>query len=112
ESKRPRAPVRLDALPTLLETKLEDEVAVLELLVSELQKGHEHPELWSRFHESVVRDDLLAELAFAYEQVISGRKFKLLSPAAQVELLMHAATFYDDVFAEYDSAINCLQRVL
>jgi golgin subfamily B member 1 len=107
-----RPPNRLEALMTALQHKLQDEPQVLETLVSSLARGQSQPEVWSLLHEAAARDDRVADLAFAYERLLSDRKFKFLPTSTQCEVLMHAGAFFADVFGDKDGALNYLEQVL
>src|SRR6185295_10549083 len=76
---------RVERVAALLKTRLEDEAMVLDVLLGEVTKGRSHPELWTQLHEAAVRDDMLPELAFAYEQMARGKKLKGATAAAQAE---------------------------
>lgn len=133
DSKAPPRPVlRIDTLGATLKQKLDNEIAVLEVLVGALAKGQSHPELWSLLHEAALRDDRLAELAFAYERMSQDRRakggagatktasasqemrpaLKTLVPTAQAEALMHAAVFFEDVFGDSEGALGYLEKVV
>lgn len=107
-----RPHVRLETLAATLEQPVDDEAAILDVLVSAAAKGHAHPELWSALHEAAARDERQAELAFAYERLAQDRRLKVLAPAVQAEIVMHAATFFADVFGDADGATGYLERVL
>lgn len=104
--------MRLDDLEAVLQQPLQSPDAVLDTLVMGVAKGQPRPELWPQFHEAVMRDDLLAELAFAYENLSQDKRVKLLPPEQQAELLMHAVTFFADFFGDPDGAIAHAEQVL
>ncbi|MCC6553830.1 MAG: hypothetical protein IT372_12520, partial [Polyangiaceae bacterium] len=107
-----RAPLRIDSLAATLEQGIENEAAVLDLLVQAAAKGNPHPELWAKVHVAAARDDRFSELAFAYERLCGDRKFSLLPPAVQADALMHAAVFFADVFGDPAGARGYLERVM
>jgi tetratricopeptide (TPR) repeat protein len=104
--------LRLDTLADSLKEKVEDPGAVLDVLVTALAKGQHHTELWDELHRAVVRDELGAEMAFAYEHVAQDKRTKLITPSLQAELFMHAARFSSDIFGDPDGAIGYAERAL
>ncbi len=109
---KPRPSLRVDTLATALEQKLENEAAVLDLLVSALARGQTNEPLWEQLHAAATRDDRLAELAFAYERLARDKKLKSLPAAAQAAVLGHAGAFFADVFSDPDGAEGYLERAL
>ncbi|HKQ71046.1 MAG TPA: hypothetical protein VJT73_16985, partial [Polyangiaceae bacterium] len=107
-----RPPARPEAIASTLQTKLEDEAYVLESLVAGLSRDKAPPELWALLHQAAARDERIPDLAFAYERLLQDRKFKYLTSALQVEILMYAATFFADVFGDLDGATGLLDQVL
>src|SRR5258708_10628498 len=107
-----RPPMRPDALAAALKAKLEDEPHVLDSLVANLARGQPLPELWALLHEAAARDERAPELAFAYEHLLQDPKLKFLPSALQTEILMHAATFFADVFSDLDGATTYLEQML
>ena len=77
-----------------------------------MAKGQSHPDLFRLLHEAALRDDKLAEVAFAYEHVASDKRVKLLPTAQQAELFVHAAVFFGDFFGDSDGAVGHAERVL
>jgi tetratricopeptide (TPR) repeat protein len=113
--KRRQSFIRLERVLPLIEKKmsaLEDARRVLEVLVMEAEKGRPRPELWQGLHDAAIRDDLLVELSFAYEQLAGGKRFNLLPAAVQGQVLAHAATFFHDVLEDVDKGIEWYGRVL
>src|SRR3954447_5576643 len=107
-----RPPKRPDSITSALKVKLEDAPHLLESLVSSLSRGQSLPEVWGLLHEAAARDDRMSDLAFAYERLTQDRKLKFLPTAVQCEILMHAATFFADVFGDLDGATSYLEQVL
>ena len=107
-----RPSLRVDALASALEIKLENEPVVLDLLVTALARGQTNDPLWAQLHVAAQRDDRLAELAFAYERLSRDKKLKSLTPAAQAAVLGHAGVFFADVFGDADGAEGYLERAL
>lgn len=107
-----RPSLRVDALASALEVKLENEPAVLDLLLTALARGQANDALWAQLHAAAQRDDRLAELAFAYERLSRDKKLKNLTPAAQATVLGHAGVFFADVFGDADGAEGYLERAL
>ncbi|APR81973.1 DNA double-strand break repair Rad50 ATPase [Minicystis rosea] len=102
----------LDTLASALEEKLDNESAILDLLVSALGRGQATEELWNKLHGAAQRDDRLAELAFSYERLSRDKKVKSLAPAQQATVLAHAGAFFADVFGDTDGAEGYLERAL
>ena len=96
----------------MLALHLEEEAGVLDFLLDEAGRGRAHGELWKQLHQAAVRDDMLPELAFAYEQLARGRRLRAAPPAVQAEVLMHAASFFVEVFGDGEGATELLERVL
>ena len=105
-----RASLRIDTLTSALQQKLEHEGAVLDLLVSALSRGQTHEALWEQLHDAALRDDRVTELGFAYERFSKDKKLKSLNPAAQTAFLLHAGSFFAEVFGDIDGAEPYLER--
>src|SRR5277367_3757745 len=109
---KPRPSLRVDTLASALEQKLENEAAVLDLLVSALARGQANEPLWEKLHAAAARDDRLAELAFAYERLARDKKLKSMTAPAQAAVLGHAGVFFARVFGDADGAETYLERAL
>jgi tetratricopeptide (TPR) repeat protein len=105
-----RNSLRIDTLATALQQKLENEVGVLDLLVSALARGQTHEAMWEQLHDAALRDDRVAELAFAYERFSKDKKLRSLNPGAQTVFLLHAGSFFAEVFGDVDGAEPYLER--
>jgi golgin subfamily B member 1 len=105
-----RASLRIDTLTSALQQKLEHEGAVLDLLVSALSRGQTNEALWEQLHDAALRDDRVTELGFAYERFSKDKKLKSLNPAAQTAFLLHAGSFFAEVFGDIDGAEPYLER--
>ncbi|HRI64692.1 MAG TPA: tetratricopeptide repeat protein, partial [Polyangium sp.] len=112
ESNTGRALPQLDSVASALEQKLENEPALLDLMVQALSKGASPADLWEQLHANAQRDGRVAELAAAYDTVCRDRKVRLLQPAAQVELLLNGAGFICDVAGDGATAQPHLERVM
>ena len=64
----------VDQVQKILGTKLEDEARILDTLVAEAVDGRPNVALWKSFNEAAQRDDLLPEVAFAYEQLVRSKR--------------------------------------
>ncbi|HEY4117429.1 MAG TPA: hypothetical protein VGM56_06215, partial [Byssovorax sp.] len=102
----------LEQVRSILRARLEDEARILDTLVAEASAGRMHPELWRALHEAASRDDLLPEVAFAYEQLTRSKRLRAAPAPVQAETLMHAARFFSEVFGDNDGATECLERVV
>lgn len=107
-----RSVARLRRLVPMLEGKLDDPVAALELLVGEAEGGEPHRELWEQLHAAAARDDKLVTLGAAYEQLARGRRLRPLAPARQADVLMHGADFLQGILGDPERAAALLERVL
>jgi golgin subfamily B member 1 len=107
-----RVSLRLETLATALQQKLEAEAAILDILLSALGRGQPQETLWAELHKAAARDERLAELAFAYERLSHDKKLKSLNPPAQAAFLLHAGTFFQDVFNDLDGAAPYFERAL
>src|SRR5262249_11248459 len=110
--KTSRPSVRLDALGSALDQKLQNEAGVLDLLVSAHARGQAIDALWDKLHAAAQRDDRLSELAFAYERLSRDKRIKSLPPASQAHLLARAGHFFADVFGDPGGAEGYLERAL
>lgn len=104
--------LRIDDVDSILESRLEDPQAVLEVLVTQTAKGQPYPALWDKLHAAASRDDTVAELAFAYEHLSQDRRIKLLTSDQQAEVFLNATRFFADVFGDPDGAVGYAERVL
>ncbi|EYF00893.1 tetratricopeptide repeat protein [Chondromyces apiculatus] len=107
-----RASLRIENLATALEQGVDNEAAVLEVLVAALVKGNPQPELWDKLHSATARDDRFSELAQAYEKVASDRRFSTYGPPVQAEVLMRAASFFTTILGDPAGARGYLERVV
>jgi tetratricopeptide (TPR) repeat protein len=112
ESNTGRALPQLDTVASALEQTLENEPALLDLMVQALSKGASPADLWELLHANAQRDGRVAELAAAYDTVCRDRKVRLLQPAAQVELLLNGAGFICDIAGDGGTAQPHLERVM
>jgi golgin subfamily B member 1 len=112
ESNTGRALPQLDTVASALEQTLENEAALLDLMVQALSKGASPADLWEQLHANAQRDGRVAELAAAYETVCRDRKVRLLQPAAQVELLLNGAGFICDIAGDGGTAQPHLERIM
>ncbi|WP_437672028.1 hypothetical protein [Sorangium sp. So ce131] len=112
DTKGARVSFRIDTLEAALEQGIDNEGAALDVLVAAAAKGSPHPELWAKLHQGAARDDRFSELAFAYERLTGERRFTMLPPAAQAEVLVHAAEFLGDFFGDPGGARPYLERAL
>ena len=69
ESNTGRALPQLDSVASALEQTLENEPALLDLMVQALSKGASPADLWEQLHANAQRDGRVAELAAAYDTV-------------------------------------------
>ncbi len=104
--------LKLESLPEVLAQQLKDPGAILDVLLKGLAKGRHDVALWEQLHSAAARDEILSELAFAYEKALTGRRIKLISPANQAEAFFHAAEFFSGRFNDADGAIGYAERAL
>ena len=104
--------LRVERLTTMLATRIEKPEIALEALLLELADGALHDELWEGLHAGAIRDGKEPELAAAYRKVATGHRLDQLAPAAQVEVFMHAADFFQGVLGDGAGAEQFLQQVL
>ncbi|HEX9298044.1 MAG TPA: hypothetical protein VF881_19525, partial [Polyangiaceae bacterium] len=107
-----RSPLRLDRVAAIIEKKLESEPMILDVLVTASGRGNVPPELWEQLHQAAARDNRIAELAFAYEQLVAAPKLKLLSGGAQADVLTFGATFFEQTLGDPEKAMEYLGRAL
>lgn len=104
--------LRLQRLTVMLDQTLDQPAAALEVLLSELKVGEPKTSLWEKLHAAAIRDGKESELGAAYRLVASGHRLQQLSPAAQGELLMHAADFFAGILGDSVAAEEFLERTL
>jgi tetratricopeptide (TPR) repeat protein len=104
--------MRLETLEATLDAPLAEPGAVLDVLLAALAKGQHREDLWRRLHDAAARDEKLAELAFAYEHLVSDKRLKVLSAANQAEVYLHAAEFFVEQFSDRDGAIHYAERAV
>lgn len=103
--------LRLGRLKSMLDQRLDNCAAALEVLISEILAKEPRPELWEQLHGAADRDEVELELAAAYANVTSARRLQQLEPWAQADVLMHAADFHQGVIGDADGAQEFLERV-
>jgi len=102
---------RLQRLKSMLDNRLDNSAAALEVLISEMLAKEPQRDLWERLHGAAARDAVERELAAAYANVTSPRRLSQLEPWAQADVLMHAADFHQGVLGDADAAQKFLERV-
>ena len=112
DAKTRRVPLRLETLGAALEQKLQNEAEILDVLVTAAQRGQDPPDLWERLDQAAVRDDRLAELAFAYERLSRDKKLAKLPPTTQADILARIGAFFADAFGDPDGAEVYLQQAI
>lgn len=103
---------RLARLRMTLERRLDSPLAALDALLAEAADGERHPDLWEHLHASAVRDGVEAAVGDAYERNLAGPRMKRLSTEAQVDVLMHAADFFQGIRGDDATAQAHLETVL
>jgi len=94
------------------EAKVENEEQLLDAVLASLARGTFPAGAWDKLHAAARRDGRAGELAFAFESVAQGKRFKTVSPAVATEFLLQAARFLSDVFGDDLGAVACLERAL
>jgi hypothetical protein len=107
-----RTALKLDRAAQIIESKLESEPLILELLVSSAVKGQAQRQMWDALHVAAVRDGRVAELGAAYDQLLQSTKMKLLLAPLLAEVLTRSAAFFEEIGADVDKATMLLQRAL
>lgn len=107
-----RTSLRPEAIAPALEGPLHDEELLLDSLVGALSHGEPMPEQWEALHAAAARDDKIAELAFAYEKLTEGTRFRVLSAGNRIEIHLHAADFLVGVFGDAAGAVQHAERAL
>ncbi|HEX7666854.1 MAG TPA: hypothetical protein VF407_20135, partial [Polyangiaceae bacterium] len=95
-----------------LDSNLHGEQDVLEALLDALAQNRLDPDLWGKLHGAAVRDNRMAELAFAYESLTQDKRVRALPTPIQGELMFHAAEFFGDCFGDDYGAIKFLEKTL
>jgi len=104
--------MRLERLKSMVEARLQNPLAALEALLSELRTGAPQPALWEALHGAALRDGKEADLAEGYKKITHDRRLQPFEPWAQAEILMHAADFFQGVMGDGASGESFLERVL
>jgi hypothetical protein len=104
--------LRLERLKSMVEARLENPQAALEALLSEIRTGEPQTELWEALHGAALRDGQETALASAYQKITQDRRLQQFEASAQVEILMHAADFFQGVMGDGAAAEGFLERVL
>ncbi|MFO0550035.1 MAG: hypothetical protein U0271_16690 [Polyangiaceae bacterium] len=104
--------LRIETLSAYLDDQLDNEAAVLDVLVVAMARGQSNPELWDKLHAAALRDDRLSELAFAYEKLNQDRRVRIMPPAHQAQIFLNAARFFVRALGDIDGAQTALERVL
>jgi predicted Zn-dependent protease len=102
----------LAAVLASLDQRLENEHDVLEAYLLALIRGQLTPEAWTKLFDAARRDDRMAELAFAFEELAQDRRLKTLQPASVAELMFRAAIFFGDYFGDEDGLLGYLERAI
>ena len=109
---RNRATLGFAAVLASLDERLENEGEVLDAFLLALSRGQLPADAWSRLHGAAQRDDRLAELAFAYEQVAADRRLRTLQASVVAEFMFQAAVFFGEVFGDELGSGSYLDRAL
>ena len=104
--------LRLERLKAMVEARLENPLAALEALLSEIRTGEAQTGLWEALHGASLRDGKEADLASAYQKITQERRLQKFERWAQIEILMHAADFFQGVMGDGAAAESFLERVL
>jgi hypothetical protein len=102
--------LRLERLKAMVEARLENPLAALEALLSEIRTGEAQTGLWEALHGASLRDGKEADLASAYQKITQERRLQQFERWAQIEILMHAADFFQGVMGDGAAAESFLER--
>lgn len=103
---------RIQRLMTALERRIDNPLAIIDALMTELAAGDYQRHLWERFHAAAMRDELEGAVAAAYLKCASGPRMKRLAPEAQATVLMHAADYLEETTGDPAAAQELLERTL
>jgi len=104
--------LRLGRLKSMVEARLDNPQAALEALLTEMRTGESQAGLWEALHGAALRDSKEADLSAAYQKVVQERRLQQFEQPAQVEILMHAADYFQGVMGDGATAEGFLERVL
>ncbi|HMI85354.1 MAG TPA: tetratricopeptide repeat protein [Polyangiaceae bacterium] len=107
-----RTALKLDRAAQIIESQLESEPLILELLVGSAVKGQAQRQMWDALHLAAVRDGRVAELGAAYDQLLQSTKMKLVLAPISAQVLTRAAAFFEEMAVDADKAVMLLQRAL
>src|SRR5205085_371922 len=107
-----RPTLRLDRVTQIIETGLESEPAILDLLAASAAKGQLQRPVWDALHAAAARDGRISELASAYDQLLQATKLKVLPPPILAEIVTRAAAFLEEFVADNARAIEHLEKAL
>src|SRR5262249_54709019 len=103
---------KFDRISSILSNKLDNEPAILEMLVASIGKAPESGELWKQLHAAAVRDQRQNELATAYDRLANAPKLKALPAAVQAEVFVNAASFFEEQLNDAERSYGYLRRAL
>lgn len=109
---RNRATGGLAAVLASLDTRLENEADVLDAFLLAMSKGQLDDGAWDRLGQAAQRDQRLAELAFAFEQLTGDRRLRTLQAGVVAEFMFQAAVFFGDAFGDEMGSAAYLDRAL
>jgi hypothetical protein len=95
----------------MLEGRLDQPAAALEVLIGELEIGEPQLVFWEKLH-LVALDGLEAQIGDAYTKAASQQRFKRLGADAQAAFFMHAADYFQGIRGDAATAESFLERAL
>jgi len=104
--------LRIERLATMLNTGLSNPPAAIEMLIVELEAGHEQAHLWEGMHVAAAEGGKEKELAAAYRTFSTSRRLKQLPPDLAAQVLIHAAHFSQGMLGDIETAEQYLMAAL
>lgn len=104
--------LRVERLRSTLDTRLENAFAAVDALMAEAAEGDPQTELWEKLHAAALRDAVEEGVADAYLKAIDGPRMRRLPPAAQTDVVMHAADFFQGIRGDQATTERLLARAL
>lgn len=109
---RHRTAAGITSVLASLDERVEREVEILDAFLIAQSRGQLPPEAWDRLNAASARDDRLAELAFAFEEVAQDKRLKTLNASVVAEFMYRAAVFFGDSFSDDAGSRVYLDRAL
>jgi hypothetical protein len=96
----------------MLDGRLDQPAAALEVLIGELEIGESQTASWEKLHTVAGRDGLEQQIGDAYNRAASSQRMKRLAARAQAEFFMHAADYFQGIRGDNATSESYLEKTL